>query len=468
MKKIFTLFGLSAVLLICLALSSCGDCTHKNVTVSTVTATCDREGYTLHTCADCSYQYKTDIVAPSGHTLTETVFAPLCEKEGYTYYQCACGYSFRSATVPPTGHTLVDEVVASVCDQAGYTRHTCSVCEYSYISDISSALAHNLVTTVHAPTCEEGGYTDHTCRACSFAYRTDLLSPLGHTLTTTELVMPTATDAGTITETCGTCSHSFTSRLAYADVYTDAYVNSTAVLERGIDISHHQYSRNGQDEYIPLNWTAIREAGFDFVILKAGESGYGKDPTFDISYTAARAAGFKVGAYYFAHAATVDDAEADAAELLTWLDGKQFDYPIYYDVEASALASLGKDLLTETCMAFVSVLRENGYYGAIYTGNSFLKDSLHGETLKQFCEVWYARYPRISKDPVPVEDSDFTWNEEKYGGQLGLWQYTDCGVIEGSSIAPSATVDFNYSYKDYSAMMKKFGLNGYTVGSPST
>ena len=61
---------------------------------------------------------------------------------------------------------------------------------------------------------------------------------------------------------------------------------------------------------------------------------------------------------------------------------------------------------------------------------------------------------------VSSDNNDFTWLTQ-YGGQVGLWQYTQCGVIKGSNIYEK--VDFNYAYKDYPTFMKDHCLNGYTL-----
>ena len=60
---------------------------------------------------------------------------------------------------------------------------------------------------------------------------------------------------------------------------------------------------------------------------------------------------------------------------------------------------------------------------------------------------------------ISTDDNDFAWDTQKYGNQVGLWQYTEHGAIENSGM--DQKVDFNYAYKDYPSMIKKFCLNGY-------
>ena len=73
---------------------------------------------------------------------------------------------------------------------------------------------------------------------------------------------------------------------------------------------------------------------------------------------------------------------------------------------------------------------------------------LDGAKVFSLYDVWYARYP-LSEKP--------TWNEQKYGKQLGMWQYSEEGKIDGIS----GNFDLNYAYKDYKEIMIKWGLNGF-------
>ena len=97
-------------------------------------------------------------------------------------------------------------------------------------------------------------------------------------------------------------------------------------MEKGIDIS--KYQRN-------IDFNAVAASGVEFVIIQAG---YGhdisqKDPYFEQNYAAAKAAGLKVGAYWFSYASDPEDARKEAIICAEAIKGKQFDFPIYYDLE---------------------------------------------------------------------------------------------------------------------------------------
>ena len=469
MKKSFLILGLSLVLAIPISITACNrdSCSHNQQAVEVVEPTCNDEGYSIHICEDCGAQYQSNFTAPNGHTLSEEVIPPTCTQEGYTVYDCECGYKYKGRFLEPIGHVYESTVVEPTCEEEGYTEHVCTVCAHTYISGIRSAPGHQLISVTVPATCVTQGYTEYHCERGDLTYRADHTEPLGHTMVTTHAKHPDILQAGRLTQQCLACEHQFTNHLLFSDVFSNAYVSTTPYLAKGIDVSYHNHAPNSTAPggYDPLNWSAIKEAGFDFAILRAGYTGF-KDPVFELNYADAKAAGINLGVYYYTYAKNVEQAREEAEELLSWLNGKQFEYPIYYDIEDGRLADLGRDTLTELCMTFVDVLREAGYYGAIYANENWLSNYLHSEELKGYCELWYARYQR---DPIATseafptftilpEDNEFTWLDT-YGTQVGLWQYTQCGVIEGSGM--DQQVDMNYAFKDYPSLMKKLCLNGY-------
>ena len=95
---------------------------------------------------------------------------------------------------------------------------------------------------------------------------------------------------------------------------------------KGIDVS--QYQQN-------IDFKKVKASGVDFVIIRAGFGKYAnqKDPYFESHYKAAKAAGLKVGAYWYSYAATVAEAKAEAQTCINAIKGKTFEYPIYFDLE---------------------------------------------------------------------------------------------------------------------------------------
>ena len=470
MKKIFILLAFALLLLLPTFLLSCehSECTHEEWERSEIAPTCEEQGYTLWKCATCDYSYQTDFVPSTEHTMSERVIAPTCVKEGYTLSSCECGYSYKTDFTEPVDHSYEDTVVPPTCEHEGYRLHTCQTCEESYKTEIISATGHSLNSAQHTVTCTQAGYTEYTCKNCDLVYQTDIIAPLGHDFVTTFCLHPTMTERGKLVEVCQRCESEFSNYLFYTDVYPGARVQNTEVLFRGVDVSVYQHRQNANGAYLPLNWNALKEAGMSFAILKAGstprinDSGEprgGMDPVFEMNYLDAKAAGFALGAYFYTYATNEEQLLSDIELLLTWLDGKQFEYPIYFDLEDPTLASLDKETLTEFCLIFVNELRANGYYGALYSNNDWLVNKLDTAVIKSSMDIWYARYPEDRKsrnEPLPVSVS-YTW-KESYGDQLGMWQFSDYGVIDGID---GIKFDFNYTYKDYPTMIKKLCFNGF-------
>ncbi len=460
-----------------LTISSCQTqdkpCAHDREDVSVINADCDSEGYTYHICRDCGLAYKTDLVAPHGHQLTSKVTAPTCTAQGYTTYTCECGYTFDTdfaepiaheptsrITAPtctaqgyttytckcgytfdtdftePTGHTLATRVVTSTCEAQGYEEYYCS-CGYSYQINYTAPKGHSLTTKVTQPTCEAEGYTTYACSDCAYGFVSDYVIPTGHTLEMKEVVTPTSFSHGYIRYACA-CSYEYTDHVMSSDVYHGAYVGQTEIFAYGINLS----SWDGDVDY-----EALKEAGIDFVILRAGTSN-GKDRTFETQYLAAKAAGLDVGCYFYTYATTVDAILAEADLFLEWIDGKQFEYPVYLDVEDPSLEALDSALLTQMCTAFIERVQGEGWFCGLYVNNNWLINLLETEKITPYFDIWYARW-MLSNEP--------TWNDEKFGDRMGLWQYTAEGTVEGHD----DIVDLNVAFQDYPTLIKQYHLNGF-------
>lgn len=423
--KIFCLFVLISIT--CLFAPACDEAEvskHTHVFEDwniTAEASCTSDGKMERKCTECGYLERRKVQKLLHEMKKQKTVSPDCENAGYSVYACECGHSYEADYVAPLGHSFDKTVNMPDCTKQGYTHYSCSVCNYEFDSDYVKPLAHvNSNPEKHYATVNGSGYTLYTCADCGHKYMAD--------------------------------------HIAYSDIVSGADVENTAVLKQGIDTSKYNHKTGATSEdLLPLDWESIKAAGVDFVILKAGSS-LGKDAAFEEDYAGAKAAGLEVGAYFYAYSATASDTVKDAEMLLGWLDGKQFEYPIYFDLEDRSLSGISKQQLTEMCVAFGEVLQSNGYYAAIYLNNEWLYSLLDTEKIKTSFDVWYARYPLDTDgSEFTLDCEDFAWNENKYGNQMGMWQYTKCGKIEGFE----CDFDFSYCYKDYFSIMTEWGLNGF-------
>ena len=207
---------------------------------------------------------------------------------------------------------------------------------------------------------------------------------------------------------------------------------------KGIDVSRWQTN---------VDYAKLKRAGVEFVIIQAG---FGdvlsypkqKDKMFESHYKAAKAAGLHVGAYWYSYATTVAGAKREAQGFIQTIKGKQFDMPIYLDIEERSQ----KSNANEICKAFCEVCEAANYWTGVYSYLGMINECIS----KSICDrysLWVAQ-----------------WNVQKctYNGTVNIWQYADNAVYNGVK----GVVDADICYDDYPSKIKAAGKNGYTKPTP--
>lgn len=204
---------------------------------------------------------------------------------------------------------------------------------------------------------------------------------------------------------------------------------------RGIDISYCQ----GAPDFAKL------KGKVDFIILQAGFGRYAwqKDEQFERNYSECKKHGIPVGAYWFSYAATPTEARTEAITCMDVIAGKQFEYPIYFDIEEAALAGD----VSGKCKAFCSELEKNGYFTGIYMSRSPAQQYLSAEICRKYA-LWLAEL-----------GGALNWN----GEPVGMWQDSWTGRFGGIA----GDVDTDICYVDYPALIKKGGYNGFPKSKPT-
>lgn len=208
---------------------------------------------------------------------------------------------------------------------------------------------------------------------------------------------------------------------------------------KGIDVSKW----NGE-----IDFKKVKKAGYDFVMINAGYGRYlsQKDPYFETNYANAKAAGLGVGVYWYSYAATATDARTEAETFAKVIAGKQFDYPIAFDLEDMSQNYLPNNVINAMCDAFIGYLEKQGYYVCLYTFTSFLKNHISDATLSKY-DLWLADWA----------------TKPSYEGPIGMHQYSDVGKVTGIK----GPVDLNVAYKDYPTLIKSKGFNGFPKETPA-
>ncbi len=202
---------------------------------------------------------------------------------------------------------------------------------------------------------------------------------------------------------------------------------------KGIDVSVH----NGK-----IDWQKVKADGIEFAILRAG---YGKlasqkDQKFEQNYKNAKAVNLPVGAYWYSYAMNENEARQEADVFLSVIKGKQFEMPVYFDLEEKKQFDLGKEKVSAIMRAFLKRVESAGYFVGLYGSASSLTTHT-ADDIKSRYTIWLAHWV----------------DETNYSGAYGIWQHSEKGKITGIS----GNVDLDIGYKDFPTIIKAKGLNGY-------
>ena len=196
----------------------------------------------------------------------------------------------------------------------------------------------------------------------------------------------------------------------------------------GIDVSTYQNT---------IDWATVSQNNH-FAIIRAGY-GFGHiDNYYETNYQKAKANGVKVGAYWYSYATSASDAVQEANYCIQALKGKQFEWPIYYDIEDKSIFNAG--VQNDIAKAFCEILEANKFFCGVYSGASHLNHNFDDYVKEKFT-IWVAH-----------------WGVEKpnYKGAYGVWQYK-----VGTEPGVSGDCDLDKGYIDFEPIMKENGLNGF-------
>ena len=211
------------------------------------------------------------------------------------------------------------------------------------------------------------------------------------------------------------------------------------IVAQGVDLSDWQ----GLD----VDFNAIKSAGYNYVILRAGFART-EDKAFEGNYSRAKAAGLDVGVYLYSYANTKDGVLQEAAALKTWLKGKTLEYPVYFDLEdPETHGPMSSDDLTALALAFLDEMAADGWLVGLYSCKSWLDYKMDTKKICAKYECWMAQY---------LSDGTYTMYD-RYDEVYGMWQYSSSGSVPGVP----GRADMDVCFKDYPAICKEYGFNGY-------
>ena len=209
------------------------------------------------------------------------------------------------------------------------------------------------------------------------------------------------------------------------------------IFEKGIDVSDIQ----GE-----ISWPQVAANGIKFAIIKAvGQTNEGIyiSKNWETYYQGAKNNNIKVGAYLYTYAFNEAEADDELEFLFEALKDKQFEYPIFVDVEDPLLyQNCTPEQITTTTNYLCEKIAAAGYYPGIYASPNFLYNYMIPSSIGPY-DIWIADW-----------DGAVDWEKE-----YTMHQYTSDGSVAGIS----GRVDLDNSYVDYETKIKELGLNGWEI-----
>ena len=216
-------------------------------------------------------------------------------------------------------------------------------------------------------------------------------------------------------------------------------------IRNGIDVS---------DWNEEIDWSAVKEDGIDFAIIRVAWRGYGSagnmvpDDYYKENIAGALAAGIDVGVYFFSQATTTSEAVAEANFLMKCLndlyDDPNYDVsknditlPAVIDFEYAGspgrlrAANLSVNAATNVVMTFCNTVEKAGYEGMVYANLNMFENDLNVSKISEKYKIWLAQYYYMAELDGPYD----------------FWQFRSDGTISG--IPTEVDCDFWYIFSPF-------------------
>ena len=198
----------------------------------------------------------------------------------------------------------------------------------------------------------------------------------------------------------------------------------------GIDVSEH----NGE-----LDWVAIKEAGVDFVVIRAGYIGntqHSIDKQFFDNVQGCLENDIPFGIYAYSYVKNAARAEDGAKHVLSLLEeagveASDLALPVYLDLEDASTIGSDFEAIAE---AFCDVIEEAGFEAGVYANKYWWEHYLTADCFETW-HVWVAQYNNAGLTCSKVDENDFL-------SRGAVWQFSDSGKIANID---GVCFDLNYA-----------------------
>lgn len=184
-----------------------------------------------------------------------------------------------------------------------------------------------------------------------------------------------------------------------------------------------------------IDWKKVKKSGCGYAIIRAG---FGRetsqiDNQFERNYKNAKAAGVKLGVYWYSYAVNRDDAVKEAKACLSVLKGKSLEMPVFFDMEENFMTKYSRATLTDMAKAFCDTVIKGGFESGVYSNLNWFTNYLNYSELKALYPIWLAQW-----SSSPQLECDI-WQYSSEGTVAGIDGYVDMNIIYSDDVVKSAS-----------------------------
>ena len=190
---------------------------------------------------------------------------------------------------------------------------------------------------------------------------------------------------------------------------------------------------------VGVDYNKVKNSGINVVLIRAGfgrESSQ-KDSRFEEHYRNAKAAGLKIGVYWYSYADSTSDAITEAKACLSCLSGKTLDLPVYFDMEEPWQISYGKATLTKMAENFCDTIKKYGYRAGVYANAYWFSSCLNYSTLRNKYSIWLAQWASSHSIKCDIWQYSETGSVNGVNGNVDMNVIENTSIINGSGISPT-------------------------------
>lgn len=153
------------------------------------------------------------------------------------------------------------------------------------------------------------------------------------------------------------------------------------------------------------------ELNLQYYVTAFGKDEGQKDQMFEEHFNGCTEAHMLVGAYHYSYCSCVENAELEAENCLNYISGKNFDLPVFLDLEENLIAELGKSAVTEIALRFCRRIKQAGYEAGVYANLNWFENYIDPYCLiDEGFKIWLAQWNDEMEATFPVAIWQFTNN----------------------------------------------------------